>query len=92
MLRSLSKMADPRAQEVLSGDCGLIHGQHTLTVVFRSVGDFPQDGRSLRLLPVNRKATSGGGKSLKWKGVLKMATTSDGFPIMGKLPPVAGRV
>ena len=55
MLRSLSKMADPRAQEVVTGDCGPIPGQHTLTSVFRSVGDFPQYGRLLRLLSLMGK-------------------------------------
>ena len=67
MVRSLGKMADPRAQEVLSGDCGPIAGQYTLTAVFRSVGDFPQYGHYLRLLSFNRKVTSGGRKSLNWE-------------------------
>ena len=55
MLRSLSKMADPRAQEVVTGDCGPIPGQHTLTAVFRSVRDFPKYGRLLRLLSLMGK-------------------------------------
>ena len=62
-------MADPRAQEVLSGDCGPIHSQHTLTTV----------------PPIRRRL------SLNRKGVLKMAATSDGFPLKGKLPPVGGK-
>ena len=70
MVRSLGKMADPRAQDVLTGDCGPIHGQHTLTAV----------------PPIRWRL------SLNRKGVLKMAATSDGFPLMGKLPLVAGKV
>ena len=70
MTRSLGKMADRRAQDVLMGDCGPIPGQHTLTAV-----------------PLIRRRLS-----LNRKGVLKMVASSDGFPLMGKLPPVAGNV
>ena len=69
-MRSLGKTADPRAQDVLTGDCGLIHGWHTLTVV----------------PPICQRL------SFNRKGVLKMTAFSDGFPLMGKLPPVAGNV
>ena len=79
MLGSLGKMADPRAQEVVTGDCGPIPGQHTLTAVFRSIGDFPKYGRLLRLLSLIGKLVSGGGRIWKMGKEFQYGRPSDGF-------------
>ena len=74
MVRSLN----PRAQEMLTGDCGPITGQHNSprssepSETFLKMAD-------LRQLPLYGKTTCGGGKILKWERSSQLAATSDGF-------------